>query len=133
MWKEPQNTDKYFIINRTMRHRLSLLSLIVTPLLLSVACQKEDESEIHDTAVIQTVLPAQPAQGATKAVTIFATCGWSLEGEDWFTVEPAKGGQGISESVISISPNNSGAERTGTIRIKAGTYSGTYTFKQKSE
>ncbi|MGM9737488.1 MAG: BACON domain-containing protein [Candidatus Cryptobacteroides sp.] len=116
-----------------MRHRLSLLSLIVTPLLLSVACQKEDESGIHDTAVIQTVLPAQPAQGATKAVTIFATCGWTLEGEDWFTVEPAKGGQGISESVISISPNNSGAERTGTIRIKAGTYSGTYTFKQKSE
>lgn len=115
-----------------MRHRLSLL-LAITPLLLALACQKENESEIHDTAVIRTDLQTQPALGSTKAVTIFATCDWSLEGDDWFTIEPSRGGQGISESVISISPNNTGEERTGTIRIKAGSYSSTYTFKQKSE
>ena len=97
-----------------MRHRLSLL-LAITPLLLALACQKENESEIHDTAVIRTVLQTQPALGSTKAVTIFATCDWSLEGDGWFTIEPSRGGQGISESVISISPNNTGEERTGTM------------------
>ncbi|MGM9768511.1 MAG: BACON domain-containing protein [Candidatus Cryptobacteroides sp.] len=116
-----------------MRHCLKFLSLVITPMLLSAACQKEDEPEVHDTAVIKTVLPEQPVQGATTSVTIFATCDWTLEGDAWFTIEPARGSQGISESVISISPNDSGEGRTGIIRIKAGSYSGTYTFKQKSE
>lgn len=103
-------------------------------LLGAAACQKQNESEIHDTVVIKTVLkattPATLVGGGTDAITIFATCDWSVECEDWFTVEPATGGQGISESVITTQPNTTGADRTGTITLKAGTYSGTYTFVQ---
>ena len=88
-----------------MRHRLSLL-LAITPLLLALACQKENESEIHDTAVIRTVLQTQPALGSTKAVTIFATCDWSLEGDGWFTIEPSRGGQGTVSYTLLPLPTN---------------------------
>lgn len=113
---------------------LKAISLISAVLLGAAACQKQNESEIHDTVVIKTVLnattPATLVGGGTDAITIFATCDWSVECEDWFTVEPATGGQGISESVIKTQPNTTGADRTGTITLKAGTYSGTYTFVQ---
>lgn len=113
---------------------LKAISLISAVLLGAAACQKQNESEIHDTVVIKTVLnattPATLVGGGTDAITIFANCDWSVECEDWFTVEPATGGQGISESVISTQPNTTGADRIGTITLKAGTYSGTYTFVQ---
>lgn len=101
----------------------------------SVGCQKQDESKVHDTVVINTQLksgtPATLVSGGTDQITIYATCGWSLECEgDWFTVEPSSGTKGISESVITTGANDTGAERVGTIRLKAGSYSSTYTFTQ---
>lgn len=115
-------------------------TLMIIPLLLcGTACQKQNESEIHDTVVIQTKLDSAPkdkqpeaakAAGGASRITIFATCGWTLECEDWFTVEPASGVKGISESVITTQPNNTGSPRKGTIILKAGTYTSTYTFTQ---
>lgn len=98
------------------------------------ACQKQNESEVHDTVVIRTQLtsatPAMTAAGGTDKITIDATCGWSMECEDWFTVEPASGEAGISESIITIQPNETGAARVGTIKLKAGSYGSTYKFTQ---
>lgn len=98
------------------------------------ACQKQNESEVHDTVVIRTQLtaatPAMTAAGGTDLITIDATCEWSLQCEDWFTVEPASGSKGISESTITIQPNTTGEARTGTIKLKAGSYSSTYKFTQ---
>lgn len=109
--------------------------ILAVPLLMGgIACQKQTEPEVHDTVVIQTKLtaktPATLAGGGTDLITIYATCDWSLEGEEWFTVEPAKGTKGVSESVIITLPNTTGADRVGTIRLKAGSYTGTYTFTQ---
>lgn len=99
-----------------------------------IACQKQNESKVHDTVVIQTKLtsatPAMKAEGGTDQITVAATCDWTMECEDWFKVEPASGSRGISESTITTEPNTTGAPRTGTIRLKAGSYSSTYTFTQ---
>ena len=110
-------------------------TLIITALLGgALACQKQNESEVHDTVVIQTKLdkatPAMKVEGGEDNITIAATCDWSLECEDWFTVEPASGTKGISESKITTQPNTTGEARTGTVRLKAGSYTGTYTFTQ---
>lgn len=118
-----------------MKLKLITELILVAPLLLGgVACQKQTESEVHDTVVIQTKLtaktPATLAEGGTDQITIYATCDWSLEGEDWFTIEPASGTKGVSESTITTQPNTTGVDRTGTIRLKAGSYTGTYTFTQ---
>ncbi len=103
----------------------------------AVACQKQNESEVHDTVVIITQLsaktPATVVAGGSDNITISATCDWSLQGEDWFTIEPASGNKGISESTITTQPNTTGAPRVGTIRLKAGSYSSTYTFTQAGE
>ena len=108
--------------------------------MLMASCQKMRKSEVHDTVVIKTALsekdpvtPATVKEGGTDQITIYATCDWTLECEDWFTVEPASGTQGISESTITTQPNNTGAPRVGTIHLKAGSYSGTYTFTQVAE
>ncbi len=114
--------------------RITQLFLIAPLLFCGVSCQKQNESEVSDTVVIRTELtgktPATLVGGGTDQITIYATCGWSLEGEDWFTIEPASGDKGVSESVITTLPNATGADRTGTIRLKAGSYTGTYTFIQ---
>lgn len=98
------------------------------------ACQKQNESEVHDTVVIRTQLtaatPAMTAAGGTDLITIDATCDWSLQCEDWFTVEPTSGSKGISESIITIQPNTTGEARTGIIKLEAGSYSSTYKFTQ---
>lgn len=119
-----------------MKLKLITKIFLVAPLILGgVACQKQNESEVQDTVVIRTELkaktPATLVGGGTDQITIYATCDWSLEeGEDWFTIEPASGEKGVSESVITTQPNTTGADRTGTIRLKAGSYTGTYTFTQ---
>ena len=118
-----------------MKLKLITKLILAVPLVLGgLACQKQTESEVHDTVVIQTKLsartPATLVGGGTDLITIYATCDWSLEVEDWFTIEPSKGTQGVSESVITTQPNTTGADRTGTIRLKAGSYSSTYTFIQ---
>lgn len=110
-------------------------TLISSAMLLgAAACQKQNESEVHDTVVIRTQLiattPAMAAAGGTDLITIDATCDWSLQCEDWFTVEPASGSKGISESTITVQPNTTGESRTGIIRLKAGSYSSTYKFTQ---
>ena len=108
--------------------------MAATLLVAATGCQKQSESEIHDTVVIQTKLtsgtPATKVTGGEDNITIAATCDWSLEGEDWFTIEPASGAQGISESIITTQPNNTGEDRKGTIKLKAGSYTSTYTFTQ---
>ena len=110
-------------------------TLIFSALLVGFSgCQKQNESEVHDTVVIRTSLtsatPAVKAAGGTDSITIDATCDWSMECEDWFTVEPASGTAGISESTITIQPNETGESRVGTIKLHAGSYSGTYKFTQ---
>lgn len=110
-------------------------ALIFTSLLMGAAgCQKQNESEVHDTVVIQTKLtsstPAMNVNGGEDNITIAATCDWTLECEDWFTVEPSAGTKGISESKITTRPNTTGEARTGTIKLKAGSYTSTYTFIQ---
>lgn len=109
-------------------------TLIFSAMLCGGACQKQNESEVHDTVVIRTQLtaatPAMTAAGGTDLITIDATCDWSLQCEDWFTVEPAAGSKGISESTITVQPNTTGEARTGTIKLKAGSYSSTYKFTQ---
>lgn len=105
--------------------------------MIMTSCQKMKKSEMHDTVVIKTELsaktPATLKDGGTDQVTIYATCDWTLECEDWFTVEPASGTQGVSESTITTQPNTTGAPRVGTIQLRAGSYSGTYTFTQAAE
>ena len=110
-------------------------TLIVATLLMgAIGCKKQSESKIHDTVVIQTKLtsgtPATKVTGGEDQITIAATCDWSLEGEDWFTIEPASGAKGISESTIITQPNGTGEDRVGTIKLKAGSYTSTYTFTQ---
>ncbi len=118
-----------------MKLKLITTLFLVAPLLLGgVSCQKQSESEVHDTVVIQTKLTAKTpvtlAEGGTDKITIYATCDWSLEGDDWFTIKPANGTKGVSESFITTQSNATGADRTGTIRLKAGSYTSTYTFTQ---
>ena len=111
--------------------------LAASLLLCEVSCQKQNESEVSDTVVIRTELtaktPATLVGGGTDQITIYATCDWSLEPEDWFTIEPKSGSKGVSEAVITTQPNTTGADRTGTIRLKAGSYTGTYTFIQSGK
>ena len=140
-----------------MKLKLITKLILVVPLLLGgTACQKQTVSEVHDTVVIKTTLaaktPATLVGGGTDQITISATCDWSLEGEDWFTIEPASGSRkrchapssgedwftiepasgtkGVSESTITTQPNTTGAARIGTIRLNAGSYTSTYTFTQ---
>ncbi|MEE0430285.1 MAG: BACON domain-containing protein [Bacteroidales bacterium] len=118
-----------------MKLKLITKLILVVPLLLGgTACQKQTVSEVHDTVVIKTTLaaktPATLVGGGTDQITISATCDWSLKGEDWFTIEPASGTKGVSESTITTQPNTTGAARIGTIRLNAGSYTSTYTFTQ---
>ena len=118
-----------------MKLKFTTAVLLFTSLLLGVfGCQKQTESEIHDTVVIQTKLysgtPATKVTGGTDQITLAATCDWSLQCEDWFTIEPASGAKGISESTIITQPNGTGEDRVGTIKLKAGSYTSTYTFTQ---
>lgn len=111
---------------------ITAAAMAATLLVAATGCQKQSESEIHDTVVIQTKLtsgtPATKVTGGEDNITIAATCDWSLEGEDWFTIEPASGAKGIS--TITTQPNNTGEDRKGTIKLKAGSYTSTYTFTQ---
>ncbi len=121
-----------------MRINLITKTLLALSLIFcALACQKQEESEVHDTVVIITQLsaktPATLVSGGSDNITVSATCDWSLQGEDWFTIEPATGNKGISESTIVTQPNTTGSARVGTIRLKAGKYSGTYTFTQAGE
>lgn len=120
-----------------MGKRIIALSLLLIPFLLAMSCQKENESEIEDTVVIVTQLssgtPATLVTGGADKITIMATCGWSLTCEDWYTIEPASGTQGISESTITVTANTTGAPRTASIKLKAGSYNGTYTFTQAGQ
>lgn len=118
-----------------MKLKLITKILLIAPLVLGgVSCQKQNDPDVSDSVVIQTKLsaktPATLVGGGTDQITIYATCDWSLEGDEWFSIEPASGTKGVSESVITTQPNTTGADRTGTIHLKAESYSGTYTFTQ---
>lgn len=69
---------------------ITAAAMAATLLVAATGCQKQSESEIHDTVVIQTKLtsgtPATKVTGGEDNITIAATCDWSLEGEDWFTM-----------------------------------------------
>lgn len=104
--------------------------MVIALLMGGTACQKQNDSEIHDTVVIRTQLPVLKVEGGTDLVTIDATCDWTIECEDWFTIEPASGTKGVNESTITVQPNATGEARTGTVHLKAGSYSGTYKFTQ---
>jgi hypothetical protein len=120
-----------------MKSRLfaAVLPLAVFAAPLAAGCQKQNVSEVKDTVVFQTRItsasPVTAASGGIDQVTVYATCDWILTAEDWFTVTPSCGKTGISESTLTTTPNTTGADRTGTITLKAGSYSGTYTFTQK--
>ena len=95
-----------------MKLKLITKLILVVPLLLGgTACQKQTVSEVHDTVVIKTTLAAKTPATLVGGGT-------------------ASGVKGISESKIITQPNTTGADRTGTIRLKAGSYTGTYTFTQ---
>ena len=83
---------------------ITAAAMAATLLVAATGCQKQSESEIHDTVVIQTKLTsgtlATKVTGGEDNITIAATCDWSLEGEDWFTIELASGAQGISEQPL---------------------------------
>lgn len=119
-----------------MKPKFFLRAILLAALLSGVtaACQKQKPADIHDTVVIRTQLtdksPAAAKAGGTDQITIFATCDWELDGEEWFTITPSSGTRGISESTITTTENTTGADRTGTVRLKAGSYTGTYTFTQ---
>lgn len=117
------------------RFLAAVLPLAALAALLASGCQKQRVSEVRDTVVIQTKItstsPVTAAAGGTDEITIYATCDWVLTAEDWFTVTPSVGTRGISESTLTTTPNTTGADRTGTITLTAGSYSGTYTFTQK--
>ncbi len=113
------------------------LALGAFALLVVEGCQKQRVSEVHDTVVIQTEInstsPVTSVSGGTDCITIYASCPWTLGGEDWFTITPSSGNAGISESTLTTTANTTGADRIGTITLKAGSYSSTYTFTQKGK
>ena len=73
------------------------------------------------------------ADAGTKSVTIFTTCGWTAAGDTWIDVNPASGGEkGIHVVKLTYSANGTGAERTGVVTFKAGTYTETFTLRQEA-
>ena len=60
---------------------ITAAAMAATLLVAATGCQKQSESEIHDTVVIQTKLtsgtPATKVTGGEDNITIAATCDWS--------------------------------------------------------
>lgn len=64
-------------------------------------------------------------QGAAGegSLSITANCNWTIgKDADWVTVNPASGSQN-QEVTVSVTVNNTGADRTATITIKGGVLS----------
>lgn len=98
------------------------------------SCQKQETTQTPEsvTVITQPVETGEGAAAGTRAVTIAATCHWTaVSNNDWITVSPDSGEVGVQEVILTYTENTTGAERTGSVTFKAGTYSETFTLKQQ--
>lgn len=101
-------------------------------LVLLMGCQPVHTPDTPESVSVRTVAgePMTSAEG-THCLTIDATCEWKATPEcEWITVTPDSGKRGICEVTLSYQANGTGADRSGTVRFTAGSYSETYTLEQ---
>jgi hypothetical protein len=112
-----------------------LLSMAVALLAVTIApsCQKEKVTTAPDSVALYTH-PGEPVSGeaGTKAVTISATCDWTVASRaDWIVVSPESGEKGIREVILTYTENTGAAQRSGGVVFTArGGYSETYVLTQ---
>lgn len=98
-----------------------------------IACGGDDigENIIMSKEYINTIsrLEFQGAAGE-ESLSITANCDWTISKDaDWVTVNPASGSQN-QEITVSVTVNNTGADRTATITVKGGVLSKKITVTQ---
>lgn len=99
---------------------------------IAVGCQKmhDNQTSPESVCIYSAETPATAAAGS-RTVTVFATCAWTVVSNDsWLTVTPDSGEKGISEITYTWAANTTGAARTGTLSLKAGSFTDTYKVVQ---
>lgn len=101
-------------------------------LILFAGCQPVHTPATPESVSVRTVAGApMPSTAGTHCVTIDATCDWTATPEcNWISVTPDSGSRGVNEVTLSFQANGTGADRSGTVRFTAGSYSETYTLQQ---
>ena len=113
-----------------MKKTLSSIILAALSAFALTSCQKMPEASHTDSVVIYSVIPQLESAAGTLTVTVYATTDWTIAGEDWLSVSPSSGEKGISETVLQYSANATGAPRTATLSLSAGTYTHKQTVTQ---
>lgn len=101
-------------------------------LILLAGCQRVDNPSASESVSVRTVADApMPPTAGTHCLTIDATCAWTATTEcDWISATPDRGERGVHEVILSFQANGTGADRSGTVRFTAGSYSEIYTLEQ---
>lgn len=111
-----------------------LLAIAISAVLGGVlfsGCQKVHESGHVDSVCIYSAATEASAAAGSRTVTVFATCDWSVASNDaWLSVSPSEGQKGISEITYSWEANTTGAVRSGSLSLKAGSFTDTYPVNQ---
>ncbi|MBR1538717.1 MAG: family 16 glycosylhydrolase, partial [Bacteroidales bacterium] len=116
-----------------MRTMLAVLSLI----LLAVACQTpvtpDDPTPEPPTLSFAASSLAVDAEGGEASVRVTSSSAWSVsaDGQDWFRLSsPSQIYSGESIVKVTAEPNNTSADRTGTLRFTSGSTTRQLTVNQ---
>ena len=97
------------------------------------SCQKERTPQTPQSVALATQPGDKPvaAGGGSIGVTIYATSDWSAESlADWITVDPASGGRGMHEVILTYQSNSTGSVRQGDVRFSSAANSEIYVLTQ---
>ena len=82
-------------------------------------------------------VPMFSGEGGQHDIIFSSTADWTVDiissQDNWCTVEPKSGAAGNAKITVNVAPNNSSAERSASVIIKAGDTSKTVIVRQKGD
>ena len=82
-------------------------------------------------------VPMFSGEGGQHDIIFTSTADWTVDiissQDNWCTVEPKSGAAGNAKITVNVAPNNSSAERSASVIIKAGNTSKTVIVRQKGD
>lgn len=113
-----------------MKKLLLLTALFCASLLCG--CKEDSDPAPGSLYLYETAVRVDAGAGA-HSLTLFSTSAWSAEPDSWITLDPGSAeSKGIRVVRLNFEQNTTGAERTGTVLFRAGTYTETFTITQKA-
>ncbi|MCM1451305.1 MAG: BACON domain-containing protein [Clostridium sp.] len=101
---------------------------------VQTGCSEDIDDTVTDSVYLYTTSISAPAAEGEQSITIAATLDWTATPQaDWLSVDVSSGKEGFTAVHVTWQANTTGAERIGTVKFTAGTYSDELTVTQKAE